>query len=44
MRDALTEDQAIATIYERLGDAAADDLFCPMPLRIGRGTASTSQP
>jgi SulP family sulfate permease len=28
-----TEDQAIAAIYERLGDAAADDLFCPMPAR-----------
>lgn len=28
-----TEDQAIASIYERLGDAAADDLFCPLPAR-----------
>ena len=28
-----TEDQAITAIYERLGDAAADDLFCPMPAR-----------
>lgn len=28
-----TEDQAIAAIYERLGDAAADDLFCAMPAR-----------
>lgn len=28
-----TEDQAIAAIYERLGDAAADDLFCTMPLK-----------
>lgn len=26
-----TEDQAIAAIYERLGDAASDDLFCAMP-------------
>ena len=25
-----TEDQAIAAIYERLGDKAADDLFCPL--------------
>ena len=25
-----TEDQAIAAIYERLGEAAADDLFCPV--------------
>lgn len=25
-----TEDQAIAAIYERLGDAAADDLFCTL--------------
>jgi SulP family sulfate permease len=28
-----TEDQAIAAIYERLGDAAADDLFCHMTAR-----------
>ncbi len=28
-----TEDQAIAAIYERLGDAAADDLFCTMPIK-----------
>ncbi len=28
-----TEDQAIAAIYERLGDAAADDMFCVMPAR-----------
>ncbi len=28
-----TEDQAIAAIYERLGDAAADDLFCTIPAR-----------
>lgn len=28
-----TEDQAIAAIYERLGDAAEDDLFCAMPAR-----------
>jgi sulfate permease, SulP family len=25
-----TEDQAITAIYERLGDRAADDLFCPL--------------
>jgi SulP family sulfate permease len=25
-----TEDQAIAAIYERLGERAADDLFCPV--------------
>jgi SulP family sulfate permease len=25
-----TEDQAIATIYERLGEVAAEDLFCPV--------------
>jgi SulP family sulfate permease len=29
-----TEDQAIAAIYERLGDAAVDDLFCAMPTRV----------
>jgi SulP family sulfate permease len=28
-----TEDQAIAAIYERLGDAAQDDLFCALPAR-----------
>ena len=28
-----TEDQAIAAIYERLGETAADDLFCAMPAR-----------
>ncbi len=28
-----TEDQAIAAIYERLGEAAKDDLFCMMPAR-----------
>ncbi|MHB1290787.1 MAG: STAS domain-containing protein [Sulfuricella sp.] len=28
-----TEYQAIAAIYERLGDAAADDLFCTVPAR-----------
>jgi SulP family sulfate permease len=28
-----TEDQAIAAIYERLGDVAADDLFCMIPAR-----------
>jgi len=28
-----TEDQAIAAIYERLGEAATDDLFCNMPAR-----------
>ncbi|MBS4096168.1 MAG: SulP family inorganic anion transporter [Sulfuricella sp.] len=28
-----TEDQAIAAIYERLGDTAADDLFCNMPAK-----------
>jgi sulfate permease, SulP family len=28
-----TEDQAIAAIYERLGEAATDDLFCMMPAR-----------
>jgi SulP family sulfate permease len=28
-----TEDQAIAAIYERLGDAAKDDLFCALPAR-----------
>jgi SulP family sulfate permease len=26
-----TEDQAIAAIYERLGEAAKDDLFCMVP-------------
>lgn len=26
-----TEDQALAAIYERLGDVAADDLLCPLP-------------
>lgn len=26
-----TENQALATIYERLGEAAADDMLCPMP-------------
>ncbi len=28
-----TEDQAIAAIYERLGEAARDDLFCMVPAR-----------
>ncbi len=28
-----TEDQAISAIYERLGDEAADDLFCALPTR-----------
>jgi SulP family sulfate permease len=28
-----TEDQAIAAIYERLGDEAHDDLFCAVPAR-----------
>ena len=28
-----TEDQAIAAIYERLGEAAKDDLFCMMPAK-----------
>ncbi len=28
-----TEDQAIAAIYERLGEAASDDLFCLVPAR-----------
>ncbi len=28
-----TEDQAIAAIYERLGETAADDMFCAMPAR-----------
>ena len=28
-----TEDQAIAAIYERLGDAAKDELFCALPAR-----------
>jgi SulP family sulfate permease len=28
-----TEDQAIAAIYERLGEAAKDDLFCAVPAR-----------
>ena len=28
-----TEDQAIAAIYERLGEAARDDLFCAVPAR-----------
>jgi SulP family sulfate permease len=28
-----TEDQAIAAIYERLGDEAAGDLFCAVPAR-----------
>jgi SulP family sulfate permease len=28
-----TEDQAIAAIYERLGDEAKDDLFCALPAR-----------
>ena len=26
-----TENQALASIYERLGEDAADDLLCPMP-------------
>jgi SulP family sulfate permease len=28
-----TEDQAISAIYERLGEEAAADLFCPLPAR-----------
>jgi len=28
-----TEDQAIAAIYERLGEKAADDMFCAVPAR-----------
>jgi SulP family sulfate permease len=28
-----TEDQAIAAIYERLGEVAADDLFCMLPVK-----------
>jgi len=28
-----TEDQAIAALYERLGEAARDDLFCALPAR-----------
>jgi len=28
-----TEDQAIAAIYERLGDCAHEDLFCAVPMR-----------
>ena len=28
-----TEDQAIAAIYERLGETARDDLFCAVPAR-----------
>ena len=28
-----TEDQALADIYERLGEDAADDLFCRVPVR-----------
>jgi SulP family sulfate permease len=28
-----TEDQAIAAIYERLGDSATDDMFCALPAR-----------
>jgi sulfate permease, SulP family len=28
-----TEDQAIAAIYDRLGDTAQDDLFCAVPAR-----------
>jgi SulP family sulfate permease len=28
-----TEDQAINEIYHRLGDQAADDLFCSIPAR-----------
>ncbi len=28
-----TEDQAIAAIYERLGDEAKDDMFCALPAR-----------
>jgi SulP family sulfate permease len=28
-----TEDQAIAAIYDRLGETAADDMFCVMPAR-----------
>ncbi|MBU0499084.1 MAG: SulP family inorganic anion transporter [Gammaproteobacteria bacterium] len=28
-----TEDMAIEAIYERLGDAAGEDLFCPLPAR-----------
>lgn len=27
-----TEDQALAAIYERLGEEAADDLLCPLPI------------
>jgi SulP family sulfate permease len=26
-----TENQALATIYERLGEEAADDMLCPVP-------------
>ncbi len=29
-----TEDQAIAAIYERLGDQASDDLFCPVHPKV----------
>ena len=28
-----TENQALASIYERLGAEAADDLLCPLPAR-----------
>ena len=35
-----TEDQALATIYEWLGDAARDDLFCP----VGRAEPALAKP
>lgn len=31
-----TENQALASIYERLGAEAADDLLCPLPARWGK--------
>jgi SulP family sulfate permease len=34
-----TENQALAAIYERLGEDAADDLLCPLPANWTRATA-----
>lgn len=34
-----TEDQAITAIYERLGDEAATDLFCPVDIGRRYGAA-----
>ena len=33
-----TENQALAAIYEHLGEAAADDLLCPLPANWRRAT------